>query len=379
MYWKQVSAVTAFVAAVGAFVLTTGLRRATYSALAPAGIDLAASQQASAGLFSESLYQPTVEASGFAIALCIYASGAALFNRSNYTAAALLASAAALFAWKRIAAPRHSLDTAHEYKRAALRLASVFLPALLMTFWALLDGVAHRDQPGASNPALTLSEGRTQTAKFGKPPAQQASNSTLGASGYESIILWPVPEKKQIIPPLPAPSNLLAPGTTKPLVIRFDAPYWYFQRPSNRPGPRAHQAHGTPLLADIQARNLIPLIMEAHQNLGTSIPVPRCREIDVTILNRDNRRGTLNLALLLSNSAAPSRPALYLGQQPVVTSQPGHFTVKAAALSETLRFPVPQPAKMRNFDEITVMFLPDDANFDIGPKLAIQDFQLLPR
>jgi hypothetical protein len=246
---------------------------------------------------------------------------------------------------------------------------------VLVTFWALLDGEAHRNGGGGTNAALA-SDGT------GNQNAQQKTkrvSAAYGISGYESIILWPVPEKKQIVPPLPAPSNLLAPGTNKPLVIRFDAPYWYFQRPNKRPGPRAYQTHGSPLGGDIQANNFFPLIMEAHQNLGSSIRVARCREIDVTILNRDNRRGILNLAVLLSDTTSPAKPPLYLGQQPVVTSEPENFTVKRAPVNEVLRFPIPTPAKIGKFDEITIMFLPDGENFQLGSKIAVQDFQLLPR
>jgi hypothetical protein len=135
---------------------------------------------------------------------------------------------------------------------------------------------------------------------------------------------------------------------------------------------------GTPLIHDFQTNNFVRLIMDAHQTLGASIPLARCREIQVDILNRDNRPGAINLAVLLSDSTQPANQ-LYLGQQPVVSSQPGNFAVKSSPAGETLRFPIPTPAKIRKFDEITVMFLPDDANYDSGSKVAIDQFQLIPR
>jgi len=122
----------------------------------------------------------------------------------------------------------------------------------------------------------------------------------------------------------------------------------------------------------------MPLTMEAHQPLGQSIPVARCREIQLGILNADNRPGPINIAVLLTDSTQPANQ-LYLGQQPVLSSLPGSFSMKSVPAAETLRFAVPTPAKIRKFNQITVMFFPDDANYDQGPKLAIQQFQLLPR
>jgi hypothetical protein len=44
-----------------------------------------------------------------------------------------------------------------------------------------------------------------------------------------------------------------------------------------------------------------------------------------------------------------------------------------------LRFEVPAGAKIRKFDHITVMLFPDSSNYDVGPKVAIKEFQLVPR
>jgi hypothetical protein len=210
----------------------------------------------------------------------------------------------------------------------------------------------------------------------GKARSPVAANAE---KGYESIILWPVPEKKQIVAPIPAPSNLLEPGSKKPLVIRFDGPYWYYQPPEKAPSKEAHQAQGSPLAIDIQAENFISLTMEAHQALGNAIPLGRCREIEVEVLNRDNRRGLVSVGVLLTDSKAQGRPTIYLGQQPVVSSEAEHFAVKTSPVSEVLRFVVPESGKVRRFDEINVMFFPDGANFGKGPKMAVGEFQLEPR
>jgi hypothetical protein len=373
---EQISPVTAFVAMVGAFVLASGLRSATYYAFAPAQHGPSIFSPNDADLFAESLYRPPLETHGYVIAISLYAAGAALLNHSIYTAAVLFALSASLFAWKRTVPFRRPSADGKEVQRAARRLACVAIPAVLVTAWALLDGVAHRGQNAQGNAAFAASRGSGNDDGNRKAGRYVAADLNVG---FESIILWPVPEKKQIIAPIPQPSSLLVPGSTKPLVIRFDGPYLYFQPPDKAPGPEAHRAHGSPLAVDIEANNFISLTMEAHQSLGNSIRLARCREIDVEVLNRDNRPGTVALGVLLKDSGARSKPTIYLGQQPVVSSEPEHFTIKTSPEGEVLRFTVPESGKIRKFDEITVMFFPDGANFEKGPKMALQQFELVPR
>jgi hypothetical protein len=310
------------------------------------------------------------------IALSLYAAGWALATHSNYTACTLLALGTSIFAWQRTLARDYDPDANREYKRAALRLALVFIPAVLVTIWALLDGVAHRNYLEAAN-ASRASDGVSAAEDVNQQT--KSAPSANGISGYHSVILWPPPEKKQIVAPLPEPTSLLAPGATKPLVIRFDGPYWYFQPPNHAPSLNAHQTRGTPLAIDIQTNNFVSLIMQAQQALGTPIPLARCRAIDLDILNRDNHRGILNIALLLSDSSSPARRQLSLGTQTVVSSLPDHFTFKSSPARETLRFSVPATADIRRFDGITVLFIPDASNYDIGPKVAIEQFALQPR
>ena len=119
--------------------------------------------------------------------------------------------------------------------------------------------------------------------------------------------------------------------------------------------------------------------MEAHQSLGTAVPLRRCGEIQVSIENRDNQPGVITLAVMLSDSASPQSSPLYLGQQPVMTSEPGHFSIKTAPVEELLRFAIPKQSTIRKFDQISVIFLPDAEHFEVGPKIAIQEFDLLPR
>jgi hypothetical protein len=376
VFSEQISAATAFVAMVGAFVLASGLRSATYFVLVPAQQRLSTPDRGDAELFSESLYRSPFDAHGYVIAIGLYAAAAALLTRSNYTAAALLAFSAFLFSWKRTIPLTSSFESDHEYKQAALRLQRVVIPAVLVTIWALLDGVAHRNRDAETNAALAASNG-TVASEHVHPNARSQS-SAYGVGGYESLILWPL-QKKQIIPPLPPEESFLAPGTTQPLTIPFDGAYWYFQPPDKFPGSTAHQAHGTPLGSDIESNNFIPLVMDAHQTLGETIPITRCREIQVDIENRDNTAGFIAMAVLLTDATSPQKPTLYLGQQPIVSTEPAHFSSKSVPVLETLRFSVAKDSRMRRFNEITVMLLPDIEHTLVGPKIAIRQFQLFPR
>jgi hypothetical protein len=372
----QDSPAAACVAVFAAALLAIGLRKAI-----PFTSPQQQPQSPAAGerhLFVETLRTPPREVHGYIVAVCIYIAAFELHNSSNLDSSALFAFCAFLIAWELTLAPEAAPAGSRANTRAARRLAMVVPAAVLVTLFALLFGIASRNltEAAAARANAQAADPSRQSAPPGQNTAQNASQEIFG---YQSIILWPVPEKKQILPPLPVQTSLLAPGTTKPLVIRFDGPYWYFQPPHKGPSPMAHQAHGTPLAIDIHTNNFISLIMEAHQTLGSPIPLARCREIQVDIQNSDNHSGAINLALLLTDTSSPGRPQLYLGQQPVVSSQHGNFTVKSSPAGETLRYPIPSPAKIRKFDEITVMFFPDGANYDQGPKVAIQQFELLPR
>jgi len=367
---EQSSAFATTIAVIGTAFLAVGLRNATASVFAP-------SMSGSEGygpeseLFAESLYRAPREAHGYVITLLLYAGVYALGMHFNYGAAALFALSVFLFIWKQAIVPNDDLAKKHEYRRASLRLVGLAIPAILVTAWALLDGVAHRNRMEEMNAAASARNGDSSHKKKG-------ASTPSGLGGYESLILWPVPEKKRIVPPLPE-TTLLAARTSEPLVIRFDGSYWYLQPPNKTPGPTAHQSHGTPIGAEIASINSTPLVMEAHQILGSVIPIARCREIQVEIENRDNKIGVISLAVLLKNGASPKSPTLYLGQHPIVSTEPEHFLYKTESVFETLRFAVPPSVTMRKFDEITVMMLPDVEHALVGPKIAIKGFQLFPR
>jgi hypothetical protein len=182
-----------------------------------------------------------------------------------------------------------SKDKERQYRIAVFRLLRTAIPVVLVTKWALLEGVAHR------NSAEALSAISTAKNEAGNTQPQAGANST---GGYESVILWPYRAKRQIIPPVVLQKELLAPGTMHPLMIRFTGPYWFVQPPHSTPGPGAHRAHGTPRGVGIASINQIPLVMQAHQYLSAPIHTARCQEIEVEIENSDNKAGATSLARL---------------------------------------------------------------------------------
>ena len=48
-------------------------------------------------------------------------------------------------------------------------------------------------------------------------------------------------------------------------------------------------------------------------------------------------------------------------------------------MTEVLNFPVLSGAKIQQFDEITVIFFPDSERPNTGAKIAIKQFDLIPR
>jgi hypothetical protein len=360
----------ALVAAIGAAVLAAGLRPDLTEQ-----VGSLPSQPEEHDLFAATLRTPAREFSGYVIAACVYAGLYAIYDRDIFAACTLLAVSAFLFTWNVKIAPARTLSDHVAQNRAALRLVRTALPAVLLTLWALLNGVAHHAGGGEGDKALARGESNTTTAKTDR--ARNRADLGFDFDGYESIILWPALPKKEILAPVAPPPRDVR--LTQPRVIRFTGSYWYFQPPSTRPGPHAHFAHGSPLAVDIHSTTFIPLTMEAHQTLAYPERIACCAAIQVAIENRDNRAGALSLAMVVTDRTARGRPSLYLGQQPIVSSEPDHFTVKSSSVNETLRFPVPAYSQLRRFDEITLVVISDPMRIDMGARIAIEKFELEPR
>ena len=369
---RQDSPVSSALSALGAALLANGLRRMIPQQAVRGDLRAPAVESQASELFAATLYTPPRETHGYIIALCIYATGYFLVNHFYLNAGAPFAVAAFIFAWKLTLEPQPTVSN-ETRNQAALRLAEVAAAAMLVTLFVMLYGIGHRNRVEAA----LAGSGKADPASADH--RQPGDVYVHGISGYQSIILWPIPEKPQIVPPVLAEISPFAARSAKPLVIKFDGPYWYFQPPGQSPGPRAHQGRGNPLSVNIEANNFIPLNMEAVQNLATSIKLTRCREVQVTVQNRDNMRGLIALGVELKDSSAPGKPSVSLGQQTILSSRPDQFAIKLAPVDEVLHFAVPSHAALHKFDQITVQYFPGPEHWQVGAKIAIDQFELVPR
>jgi hypothetical protein len=303
----------------------------------------------------------------FFIALC--AQGAFLCAFTGYLlfAGALLSISILLLVWRWSALDSSALRR-FAGKRPSILLCALAMFLTILTLIPWIGGRHFGSTPGSSGYPKPVVVAR-----------QQAEPATPG-SDYVGIVLWPPPEKKKkiLLPPPPAQS-LATRGAAKPVVIPFDGPYWYFKAPSTKPGPHAHVARGKPTEVNIHSADWAPLLMEAHQNLGSSIDLNCCSEIDVTVTNADIRPGRIALGILLTDSVSPGRPFRALGERSLVSSEAVQIPLNRPPVDETLRFPIARLATMRRFDEITIIFLPAKERARGGAKVSIQSFTLIPK
>ena len=377
---RQDSPGSAILSALGAALLASGLRRIVVSETCPRDQQSIMHQSDEYEMFAATLRTPQREVHGYAIALCVYATGYLLINHFYLTAGVPLAAAAFLFAWKLTLEPQSEqseLPGKLARRRTAVRFPQVAITAILVTLYVMLYGIGHRNDVEAERAALDAGEVKGANAEANH--RRSGSVYVARVSGYQSIILWPLPEKPKIVAPVLASLSPFAALTAKPLVIKFDGPYWYFQPPGHRPGPQAYEAHGNPLTANIEANNFLPLKMKAVQNLGSPIRLARCREVQVTVENRDNLRGSIAVGVVLTDASAPGKPSVSLGQHTILSSEPGQFTVKLAPVNEVLRFAVPDSAALRKFNQITVEYFSGPGHWQMGARVAIDQFELVPR
>ena len=372
---RQRSIAAVPLAALAAVAMARGLRKVVplHSGIPPHS--LLPGEWKKRELFADYLNTAPREMDGFIITVWFYAGLFAWHRRSFFATSFLLALCAFLLTWKLRGDSAYASAKAENRKHAALRLARASSTAVLVTAGLLLLALPHGAFSGAMGAYF-----RDRTSS-GRVPSQRvrAENLTPDLSGYERIILWPIPEKKKVVVTVAPKALRTGLNPSKPVTIRFDGSYWYFQPRGTGPGTRAHIARGSPLTVDVRSINHIPLIMEAHQSLVAPIPLLCCREMQVTIENHDNAPGMVALGVLLTDSTSLGKPTLYLDQQPVPSSEPGRFTVKSSPIPDVLHFPIPSHAKIQQFDEITVIFFPDSERPYSAAKIAIRQFDLMPR
>ncbi|HEX4576182.1 MAG TPA: hypothetical protein VH117_02430 [Edaphobacter sp.] len=299
------------------------------------------------------------------MAMCFQGALVLAIAEFPFSAGILLSTCLFLLAWRWSVLDSNAKIGFAEERRSILFCASAFF----FTVLALIPWVAGKSHSSARN-------------KVHKPPliAHESNEADVPGSDYAGVILWPPPVKKtEIVPPKPHSASFAIGRTFKPVVIPFDGQYWYFKAPSTRPGPRAHVAHGRATYVNVHSTNLAPLLMEAYQNLGTSIDLECCSEIDVAITNADVRPGSISLAIRLTDSDSNGKPSQNLAERTIVSSKAAQIPLNRPPVEEVLRFPISRPTTIHRFDEITVVFLSVKERARAGAKVSIQSFTLIPK
>ena len=205
--------------------------------------------------------------------------------------------------------------------------------------------------------------------------AKQKSPQDRESPGYHAIVLWPVTKKEKIIPSPAVAHTAASQGQSKPWVIHFNGPYWYFRSPGETPGPNARTTRGDPLEVNVRSTDRTPLLMEAHQYLPDPVNLTCCREIQV-VLRNDSSMGTLAVGLSLTDSRTKLSQSLGTRYVPHPPGDQG--AAVTTAIEETLVFPFPHHSGIKTFDAMTVTLLPDAKHLTAGRKVAIDHFTMIP-
>ncbi|MFP5226278.1 MAG: hypothetical protein ACLGXA_01520 [Acidobacteriota bacterium] len=300
----------------------------------------------------------------FAIAVCVELAIVLVSRGAVFLATALMGIAGFLFVWKRLASfeakVRDGLGRPTVRVSGATVVALMILVPLLMARFVRMKGSV---------------ETQAQAAARTRGGAEKGT----AADAYQGIVLFTVQDRKKELPPLPMQRDLLHAGMAKPLVIPFDGSYWYFQAPEHGPGAHPHLAHGDPVAVSIYSTGWVPLAMQAHQTLAQAVDLRSCGAVRVTLRNGDNRDGRIDMGMLLTDSMAPGKPSMYLGRQPIVSTEPEHFAIKVNPVTDAATFAIPERRTIRKFDEVTVFFFPDAMHATQGARVGIEQFEVMPR
>lgn len=262
----------------------------------------------------------------------------------------------------------------------------LFLTALALVFTVgalipYLQGASGLGLGSAHRHAVRVIEVGDKPGRHNRAPVLDQPSRTA-SEGNTGIILWP---EKEVHTKLVAPTpidlrNQAIPGqNANPLVIPFDGVYWFFESPDLRPPKTSRQAHASPDKVEIRSTDRRPLSIEAHDYLGSLINLDCCSRIQVSIRNADRYPDSVSLEVILLDTSKPNRPSQSLGALMVKSTRPWRIYERPPAVSETLNFPVPARASLRQFDEVWIVFRLDRARADSAARIAIDHFVLVPR
>jgi hypothetical protein len=222
-------------------------------------------------------------------------------------------------------------------------------------------------------PAETMARGLAAlqlwmaSIRLNRPPQATVHDKATASSGYIGVVLWPPPKKKLKVSVPLYKAAMDTPATSRPMVIPFDGPYLYTKVTGEFPGPLSHVAQGTPISVKIASADQSPLFMQAHQHLDRTLDANCCSAIEIAFDNQENA-GSLQVGLVLTDTASPSVPAEYLDLRTLEVGQ------------QSVTFLLPGTKRLQHFDDLRVLVVePIGPRARAGAKVAIDHFTLLPR
>jgi hypothetical protein len=310
----------------------------------------------------------------------------ASFAGTAFIAAIMAAISAALWAWFF----RDEKAASHDGGHAKPKGVITFALAVLVTVACLIPYLKHARGSGGLGLFFAGKVGhgpasRGEHKQTGKEETVEKGFETAASGfddGYSGVVLW---TKKQELTKLVAPTPALSKyemGTGRsanPLVVPFSGVYWFFKAPNVRPPKSSREVHGSPELVTTRSTDRRPLSMEAHQHLGTMIDLNCCSRIQIAIRNTDRYPETVSLELVLTDTSLSKRPSQSLGNILVRSTRPWKLYGDRPVVSEILTFEIPSRSTLKRFDEVTVIFHLEPLRADVGAKIGIEKFVLVPR
>jgi len=314
--------------------------------------------------------------------LCVQAGVLAYATEYRIEAWLLSALAFAIWTWSFAAYDDRSLRTSIARPWLQSRELAATALAVLLTVVGLMPYLQTRHGWGSS-PGKYPWHGSSGNRTTGSMRTKAENQPSMGTNeGNTGIVLWPEKEiVTKLVAPPPMHESLSLENFSKanPLIVPFNGVYWFYRAPDLRPPKTSRQAHASPDAVEIRSSDRRPLSIEAYDHLGTLIDLDCCSKIQIAIRNSDRYPETVSLELTVVNTSLRQRPSQSLGSMMVRSTRPWKIFEQPKPVTETLNFLVPARRSLRRFDEMKIVFRLDRARADVGARIAIDHFVLVPR
>jgi hypothetical protein len=316
----------------------------------------------------------------YAASLAIQTTVVAVWMGAPRSAAALLCLSAALLTLLCLVASAKQVMKPAGWRDSLWRTALALILAVVLTVAGrvistrgVTGNAAHQNEAARPNELVTT---------VYEPPPGSTGGTGISDKGYPGVILWPKVKATENKLVAPTPLSLSKPLTPIPRTsssLPFSGQYWMFKAPQVAPPRGSYFRRASPLGLSFSTTDQEPLSMKALQKLAHPLDLECCREIQLTISNQDRYPGTIALELLLIDTRAPGQPVQSLGTREVL-SRPSLEPMELSSIpvTEVLDFPVPPNARIRQFDELQVLFHRDRFRWDRSARISLERFSLVP-